>query len=190
MKYGGNMPASVARAEAERLAVDAMKKYTPSKGNIKTYLSGQLKKLSRIGYKASTVMNIPESRLLNRAKVRDFIDEHKSTFGYIPSPKDIAQHIGTSESDAFRYLDEMRNTKTESAFENIHGSSFDTAPHDVVGSISPDLVGIAEDIYLKGLSNDQVMRKRKLKRATFFNKKKKIDLELKSQSGLANIVTR
>jgi len=189
-KYGGNMPPSVARAEAERLAVEAMKKYTKNKGGIRTYLSGALKKMSRIGYKASTVMKMPESRMIAKTKINDFIDEYRDIHGNYPSIEDISKHTKTKESDVINHMNESISLKNESAFDNIGMNSASISSHDIVKSVSPDLRGIAEDIYLRNLNKNDILKKHKIGRTTFFAKKKKIDNQIRNMSSSINTIYR
>jgi len=189
-KYGGNLPPSVARAEAEKLAVEAMRSYTPSKGGIKTYLSGALKKMSRIGYKASSITKIPESRLLIRNKVNDYVDEFRDTHGVYPSVENIAKHFKIKKSDAIQHFNEAHSITNESAFENIEVGHDEPSYSDIVRSVSPDLQGLAEDIYLRNLDKNDILKKHKIGRTSFFAKKKKIDNEIKGMSSFANIVYR
>ena len=189
-KYGGNLPPSVAKAHAQSLAYAAMKNYDKSKGNVKTYLNKRLQKLSRIAYKATTPLNIPESRLMSRAKIRDFIDEHKDTFGYIPSPEQISKTVGVSLSDARSHTQESASISSESAFTNISGNSIDpshVSEVNIVRSLPSDLRSIGHDIYIANMSEKDISKKHGIGRTTFFSKKRKIDDFIKKHSGLSNI---
>jgi hypothetical protein len=189
-KYGGNLPPSVARAEAERLAVEAMQKYTKSKGGIRTYLSGALKKMSRIGYKASSIMKMPESRMISKTKINDFIDEYRDTHGVYPSIDIISKHTGTKESDVINYLNEGASLKTESAFENFGVGGPEMSEEDIVKSVSPDLRGLAEDIYLRNVNKNAILKKHKIGRTTFFARKKQIDSQIRNMSSGLNTLYR
>ena len=189
-KYSGNLPKSVATAQAERLANEAMKKYDPSQGNVKTYLSKRLQKLSRIAYKASTPLNIPESRLMSRAKIRDFIDEYKDTYGSTPDHNAIAKHTNVPLVDAKSYMMESSAVNNESAFDNISRRGGGSANNMILHSLPLDLVDIGKDIYQNNLKESDITKKYKLGRTTYFSKKKKIDNFLKGNSGLSNIEYR
>ncbi len=189
-KYGGNLPPAVAKAQAERLANEAMKNYNPSKGNVKTYLSKRLQKLSRIAYKASTPLNIPESRLMSRAKIRDFIDEYRDTYGSTPDHTMIAKHTKVPLVDAKSYMMESAAVNTESSFDNISKNTSTMNNNMILYSLPPDLKDIGMDIYGKNLKESDITKKYKIGRTTYFSKKKKIDSFLKSNSGLSNIEYR
>ena len=186
-KYGGNLPASVARAQAEKLARTAMLSYNPAKGNVKTYLSKRLQKLSRIAYKASVPVNIPESRLMSRAKIRNFIDEYKDTYGATPDYKSIAHHTKVPLIDAKSYMMESAAITNESAFDNIKSGNDSSMQSSILKSLPGELLGLGSDIYENGMSEKDIIKKHSIGRTTYFSKKKKIDSFLKGNSGLANI---
>jgi len=186
-KYGGNLPSSVAKSQAEKLARDAMKSYDPSKGNVKTYLNKRLQKLSRIAYKASTPVNIPESRLMSRAKIRDFIDEYKDTYGVTPNHSVISKHTKVPLVDAKSFMMESAAINSESAFDNIASGNAQSNHNMVLQSLPNELLDIGNDIYSKGMTEKDIIKKHKIGRTTYFAKKKKIDGFLKGNSGLANI---
>jgi len=188
MKYGGNLPPSVAKAQAKRLAYEAMKSYTPSKGNVKTYLSSRLQKLSRIAYKATTPMVIPENRLMHRQKIRDFIDDHRDTFGVTPHAHEISKALNIPKKDVEEFFRETGAVNSESLFENIqaHKPSY-LSYHDIIHSLPVDLRSIGEDIYLKHLSEQQIIKKHKLGRTTYFKRKKAIDQFISEHSEYGNI---
>ena len=186
-KYGGNLPPSVAKSQAERLASEAMTKYNPSKGNVKTYLSKRLQKLSRIAYKASTPVNIPESRLMSRAKIRDFIDEYRDTYGATPDHTQISKHTNVPLVDARSYMMESAAINNESAFDNISRKNTGNNNSMILHSLPSDLLDIGKDIYHGNMKESDITKKYKIGRTTYFSKKKKIDHFLKSNSGLSNI---
>ncbi len=190
-KYGGNLPQSVAKAHAKILASKAMESYTPSKGNVKTYLSKRLQKLSRIAYKASTPLNIPESRLMSRAKIRDFVDEYRDTYGKMPAHSEISKHTGIKSVDAKNYISESSSITNESSFDNIHGSpSASMSGVNIIKSLPKDISELGADIYVNELKEKDILKKHKIGRTTYFSKKRKIDSFIKGHSGLANIEER
>ncbi len=187
-KWGGNLTPYVALAHAQSLASDAMKTYDPSQGNVKTFLSKRLQKLSRIAYKASTPLNIPESRLMGRAKIRDYIDEHVDTFGHTPDPSDIARNAKVSLVEAKNYMAESSSVSNESAFDNISGAQQQTMTNsDVVNSLPLGIRDIGKDLYLGGMKEKDIIKKYSIGRTTFFSKKKSIDGFIKDNAGLTSI---
>jgi hypothetical protein len=189
-KYGGNLPPAVAKAQAEKLANEAMRHYNPSKGNVKTYLSKRLQKLSRIAYKASTPLNIPESRLMSRAKIRDFIDEYRDTYGVTPDHNLISKHTKVPLVDAKSYMMESAAINNESSFDNISRKNSQNHSSAILHSLPSDLIDIGKDIYHNNMKESDITKKYKIGRTTYFSKKKKIDNFLKSNSGLSNIEYR
>jgi len=190
-KYGGNLPSSVAKAHAKLLAQKAMKNYSPDKGNVKTYLSKRLQKLSRIAYKASTPLNIPESRLMSRAKIRDFVDEYKDSFGRHPTAEEISSATGIKHSDAKNYIHESASITNESSFDNISDRSAKyISEESIIASLPHDLRNIAEDIYINGKKEKDILSDHKIGRTSYYAKKKKINSFIQEHSGLANIEYR
>jgi DNA-directed RNA polymerase specialized sigma subunit len=190
-KYGGNLPQSVAKAHARILADEAMKSYSPSRGNVKTYLSKRLQKLSRIAYKASTPLNIPESRLMSRAKIRDFVDEYKDTFGKMPSHDEISKHTSIKSVDAKNYLAESASISNESAFDNVQGSAQSAMSGvNIIRSLPDDVLELGNDIYVNELKEKDILKKHKIGRTTYFAKKKKIDSFISNHSGLSQMEVR
>lgn len=187
-KYGGNLPPSVAKAHARMLAIDAMKGYDSSKGNVKTYLNRRLQKLSRIAYKATTPLNIPESRLMGRAKIRDFIDEYKDTYGSTPSVQEISKGMRIPLSDAKNFMRESSSISNESSFDNIYANTPSSmSEQSIVDSLPLDLRDIGRDIYINNMGEKDILKKHGIGRTTFFAKKRKINNFIKSNSGLSNI---
>ncbi len=189
-KYGGNLPPAVAKAQAERLATEAMKTYNPTKGNVKTFLSKRLQKLSRIAYKASTPLNIPESRLMSRAKIRDYIDEYRDTYGVTPDHTMISKYTKVPIVDAKSYMMESAAINNESAFDNISRKNSTKNDNLILHSLPNDLIDIGKDIYNLNMKETDITKKYKIGRTTYFSKKKKIDSFLKGNSGLSNIEYR
>ena len=173
-KYGGNRPKSLVRAEAERLATEAMKKYNPASGNVKTYLSSRLQKLSRQAYKASTPLNIPESRLMGRAKLRDFIEFHKETHGFSPTISEISLGLKIKEKEAARMLSEYGAVRAESLFAGSKDKPMSLSHSSMIMSLSPEVRSLATDIYVHEKKDAEIMKIHGLKRTTYLGKKRAI----------------
>ena len=190
-KYGGNLPPSVAKIHARVLAINAMKTYDKTKGNVKTYLNKHLQKLSRIGYKASSPLIIPESRLMGRAKIRDFSEEHIDTHGTPPSPEEISKGTGISIRDIEGHMAESFSLSPESGFDNIKGSGRQgLSGHDIVQSLPRELRGIGEDVYIHERPEKEILKRHGIKRTAYFAKKKDIDSFIRQNSGLSNTERR
>lgn len=185
-KYGGNLPLSVARAKAENIANKAMLNYSPEKGNVKTYLSSHLQKLSRAAYKASTPVSIPESRLMSKGKIRNFQEEYHDTFGVAPSNQQVANGTGITTAEARLHSMEPNSYRAETAFENVAGQDYKDN-HLVLDSLPSSINAIGQDIYAKDMKEKDIMKKYGLGRTTYFKKKKIIDNFLKGNSENSSI---
>ena len=186
-KYGGNRPPSLVRAEAEAIARKAMKSYVPGKGSVKTHLSSRLQKMSRSAYKASSALNIPEKRLMGRAKLRDFIDGYKDTHGFSPSANDVAMGLKVSNSEASRLISEYGAVRAESLYSGGKNRPATMSPMQLIKSLPVEKRNLAEDIFIKEHSDKKIMDKYKIKRSTFMTRKKEISYGLKSLNNRYNI---
>lgn len=179
MKYGGNRPPSLVKAEAEALAAKAMKSYNPSSGGVKTYLSSRLQKLSRNAYKSSVSIKIPEKRLMARTKLRDFIDGHKDTYGFQPEVKDVAKGLGVSHKEADRLISEYGAIRTESSFSNNKVSAPGLSGKEIIMSLPLRYRNLAEDMYLKNISDESLQKKHGVKKETITSYRRRIGREIK-----------
>ena len=186
-KYGGNRPPSLARAEAERIAYSAMKKYDPKNGGVKTYLSSRLQKMSRSAYKASSPLNIPETRLMGRRKLRDFIDGYKDTYGFSPSVEHIAEGMKVKEKEAERMMSEYGAVRAESLYSGSKERPSEMSGIGIIQSLPIDHRSIAEDIFIHELSDTEVMKKNNMKRSSYLNMKRKITSGIKGLSSINNV---
>lgn len=188
-KYGGNRPTSVARAEAERIVEKAMKNYDVSMGNVKTYLSSRLQKMSRSAYKASSPINIPESRLMARTKLRSFIEGYKDTHGFSPSASDVSEGMRVSKKEAERMIKEYVAVRAESSYSGFSESPASVTIGHTLDSMPNDLRGIA-GLYLKDGKTDAEIRKvTGIPQSSLSRKKKKIT-ELAKQFSYENNIER
>ena len=186
-KYGGSRPPSLVRAEAEMIARKAMKSYVPGKGSVKTHLSSRLQKMSRTAYKASSALNIPEKRLMGRAKLRDFIDGYKDTHGFAPSVGEVATGLKVSQSEASRLISEYGAVRAESVYSGGKDKPATMSHIQLIKSLPVDKRSLAEDIFIKERSDASIMNKHKIKRSTYMSRKKEIIQGLKSLNSKYNI---
>jgi DNA-directed RNA polymerase specialized sigma subunit len=127
---------------------------------------------------------------MSRAKIRDFVDEYRDTYGATPDHKVIAKNTKVPLVDAKSYMMESAAINTESSFDNIGGAKNRMSGHTILHSLPEDLKDIGMDIYGNNLKESDITKKYKIGRTTYFSKKKKIDGFLKQNSGLANIEYR
>jgi DNA-directed RNA polymerase specialized sigma subunit len=189
-KYGGNRPPSLARAEAEMIVHNAMKNYNPKSSGIKTYLSSRLQKMSRKAYKASSPLSIPETRLMGRRKLRDFIDGYKDTHGFAPSVSDIAEGLKVPLNEANRMMSEYGAVRAESLYSDSKERPAILSHEAIIQSLPIEHRNLAEDIFIKELSAPDIMKQHNLKRSTYLGRKKKIVKQLTAISNINNIERR
>ena len=157
-RYSNGRPFSVAKAEAERLANEGLKKYNPKMGNLKTFLTGILQKMSRNAYKASVPISVPEHRLLLRNKYRNFRDAHKEMYGYTPTAKEVSKGIKVSVKEVEKMMSEYGAVRAESAFatQNLKGDGM--TDEDVVYNLPAHLQPIAKELYINGLTKSKAQK--------------------------------
>ena len=178
-RYANGRPMSVVRAEAERLANEALKKYDPKMGNLKTFLTGALQKMSRNAYKASIPIVVPEHRLLLKNKYRNFRDAHQEMYGYTPTAKEVSKAIKVPVKEIEKMMSEYGAVRAESAFstQNIDGISM--SDEDVIYNLPSHLQPIAKELYLNELTKNKVQKKLGISRTKLTRFKKDIDREIK-----------
>ena len=95
VSYGGNDKMLMARAK--RLAINAFRKYDPTKGTqLRTYLYIQLQPLQREYMKRVAPINIPERVQFDQYKLRRVEEEIRDTKGRDPGDDEVAEKTGLS----------------------------------------------------------------------------------------------
>ena len=89
----GNIPRSALEAKATSLVIDSFPKYDPSKTQLNTYLTWQLKQLNRYVYKHQNLGKIPESRIVNIGAISRAKEELKGLYGKDPTLEQVADHV-------------------------------------------------------------------------------------------------
>lgn len=186
-KYGGNRPPSLARAEAESIVNKAMKSYDPKNGGVKTFLSSRLQKMSRTAYKASSPLRIPETRLMGRRKLRDFIDGYKDTHGFSPSDEDIAEGMGVSIKEAARMTQEYGAVRAESLYAGGKEKAAGLSNLGIIHSLPIESRAIAEDIFIREETDKKMMKRTGMKRSSYLNMKRDLASKIKVLSHSQNI---
>jgi len=104
----GNIPRSALEARATSIVVDAIPKYDPSKTQLNTFLTWQLKQLNRYVYKHQNLGKIPESRIVNIGAVTRAKEELKGLYGKEPTLTQVADHIKVPLSEVKLLERELR----------------------------------------------------------------------------------
>jgi RNA polymerase primary sigma factor len=92
--YGGDSPLSASRAKL--LALDAARKYDPSRSRLQSHMLNQLQGLRRIQQKQQNVMRVPERILLESQKLRTHHQELSDELGREPSDTELADALGVN----------------------------------------------------------------------------------------------
>ena len=175
-KYKSHMNETVLRARAELIVRKALKDWNPSKGNIKTYLNGQLQQLYRFVNSNQTVY-IPENQLQTMHKAKKIIHDYRDTYGRDPSPEDLAKELKITEKKAKNMIYMVDGT-TRTSFETEDGGHVTQtfSDNDVIGSIQdPIHKQIAHELYTKGTSPKIIQQKFGIGQTKFYEMKKNID---------------
>lgn len=185
-KYSANRPPSLVRLEAIELATKAYEKFDPSKSNLKTHLSGALKKLMRASYKASNPLKTTEGRNIQKHRLSLFRDDFIDQNGVDPTARDVARAFSTTEKEASRMLVEGRTVRVESNY--LGGST--PPPILTKREIIQSLDGtqdrsIANAMYQEGLSLSQYAQKSKISLNAASKRKSRLDKKIRGlQSSL------
>jgi DNA-directed RNA polymerase specialized sigma subunit len=124
---------------------------------------------------------------MSRAKIRDFVDEYKDTYGKTPSHAEISSTLGIKPVDAKSYIMESASVSNESAFDNIHGNKPDAISGvNIIQSLPGELRPLGHDIYVNELKEKDILKKHKIGRTTYFSKKRKIDSFIGEHSATVN----
>ncbi|MDF1879611.1 hypothetical protein JHD46_08175 [Sulfurimonas sp. SAG-AH-194-C20] len=179
-KFSTNRPESIVRMEAEAIVRKGIKDWNPSKGNISTFLSSRLQKLSRESYRASSPLSKPEKRMILGKRFKMFSEDFIDTRGKEPSSKDISRGLSISISEASMLKAEDFTVRTESAY----GGSSTRAPllssSEIVKSLSERDKPFGENILQKkdSLTNSPLSSSFLKKRKTEVRKKiRRIELD-------------
>ena len=95
-------PKPVLHVKAKRLALDAVKSYDPNKGaNLRTWVTNQLKPLSRFG-QAMTAVRPPEVARRRAAEVNRVYEEMHDRMGRYPHDDELSDELGISPAQLAR----------------------------------------------------------------------------------------
>lgn len=94
-----NIPRSALEARAVNLAINSFDKYDPSKTQLNTYLTWQLKPLNRYVYQHQNIGKIPESRIVHIGAINRAETELNEQLGRMPTEQEVADHTGIAVRD-------------------------------------------------------------------------------------------
>jgi len=186
-KFKLNSNKYVLEAKGELIIRKALKSWNPSKGNLKTYLNGQLQQLSREIYKNQPVY-IPENQQLLMYKARKTINNYKDTYGEVPDSKVLAKEMNVTEKKA-KNLIQIYNGVVRPQYETDVSSAYQNnfSPKEIVDSIEDPLHReVAKDLYVNNLPKEQIFKKHKFKQTKFYEIKNNIDKHIQNYSEALN----
>lgn len=95
--YGGPTAQSPAfKAQAKRLALEAMQTYDPSRASVKTHLMSRMQRLRRIAAQQRQIVRLPEQVAMDQMHVDTAARELEDTLGRPPSDAELADYSGLS----------------------------------------------------------------------------------------------
>lgn len=92
--YGGDSPLAASRGRL--LALDALRKYDPTRSRLQSHVLNQMQGLRRITQQQSQVMKVPERVLLESQKLRDSHQELSDELGREPTDAELTDKLGIS----------------------------------------------------------------------------------------------
>lgn len=92
---GANPPATL-KNRARLLALQAMEKYDPQKGNVKTHLLTHLQRLRRLGAQSQNIISIPEQVGLDFQKINRVENDIRADLSRDPTDEEVADRTGLS----------------------------------------------------------------------------------------------
>ena len=186
-KYKQSQNPAIVQAKAESIIRNSLKNWNPSKGNLKTYLNGQLQQLSRLHYKNSPVY-IPENQILLNYKSQQIINSYKDLHGKDPDPKYLAKELKISEKKAKDLLFSTNNLYSPLYETGTHESRTETySPKEIIETIPNKTEReIAKDYYLRDKPTSYIFKKHNIKQTKFYDIKKNIDNHIATYSEKMN----
>lgn len=88
----------LAASRAKLIALEAAKRYDPSKARLGSHIINNLRTLGRVNQRQHSVLRAPERLLQDRARLRDYTQEIRDELGREPADSEIADKLGISQS--------------------------------------------------------------------------------------------
>jgi DNA-directed RNA polymerase specialized sigma subunit len=93
-KYSGVIPTDAAKSYAKKFAIQAIKKYDPSRpAKLSTWITNYLKQLNRIKYSMQQATRMPENLQMMVGHYKEALEELKQELGRDPTNVEIAEKI-------------------------------------------------------------------------------------------------
>lgn len=94
--YLGSNPPATLKNRARLLALQAMDKYDPAKGNVKNHLLTHLQRLRRLGAQSQNIIAIPEQVGLDFQKIQRVENDIRAELSRDPTDEELADKTGLS----------------------------------------------------------------------------------------------
>ena len=94
--YGSGSASPALKSQAKLLALQAFHSYDPTKGNMKTHLLSQLRRLQRTAAQSNQIISIPERVALDRRHLMEAEGNLRDQLGREPSDLEVADYTGLS----------------------------------------------------------------------------------------------
>lgn len=109
------LPRTFVKAEAYKIAVESEKSWNISKGAFSTYLTNQLKKLSRLSTQYGSDIRIPEEKQFKINKLNKLQDDLTGQFGREATALELADSSGIGIKQINTLLGSSRKSLSESS---------------------------------------------------------------------------
>lgn len=112
--YGGKGSPTL-QSRAKVLALDAIKRYDPTKAKLRTHLMFQLQGLRRYSAKETQILSIPEQIALDLNNLREAENQLRDDLGRDPSDSEISDYTGLTKK-RLEYIRKVRPSYSEGFF--------------------------------------------------------------------------
>lgn len=167
LHVGNTNPLLMSRAR--RMALDGLRRYDPSAGPLRPYLTQHLAGLKRVNRAQTTLLKVPERVALDRSKVESASREFEAERGRAPSDGELADFAGL-HVDRVRRVRSYRPAVSEGAVEASTGGAPMAATNPFASKglsawerlVYDDLPAHDQrvvDMHLAGLENREIARR-------------------------------
>jgi DNA-directed RNA polymerase specialized sigma subunit len=116
MRTYGVVGSPTLQTRAKLMALDAMKRYDPTKSKLRTHLMFQLQGLRRAAAKETQILSVPEQVALDLNNLRGSENRLRDQLGRDPADSELADHTGLSIK-RLKYIRGMRQSYSQGSFQ-------------------------------------------------------------------------
>lgn len=181
-RWAGSLARPLLELEAKKLAVEAIKSYSPSAGAaLGTHVANRLKKLSRVTYTHQNVGRIPEHQVLKLTSYNVAKENLTNSLGRDPTADEMAGELVWSKPYLNRFQRSLRSEFVESG-ETPPIFDTDSGQHGMVDFVYNDMNPMHKKIFehttgyggAKILGNAALMKKLKLSQGQYSYQKRQV----------------